>query len=396
MHVLHLIDGASAQACATTLAMLADAMGRLGDIRQSVVLLGGEPLTRMARDVGVEPIKTLGVPNTSAPLGLFGFQHYVRATGLRDMVTHVHCWSIGAFSLASFVFRDRDRLLTLTSEPAPGYVRWLRVLCGERGGQRGRPVVLPISSTIRRAVLSGGVPEGLVHVLRPGIDHSRIVFGDREPFRSQWRITDANHKVIALLSDPPATADAIESLLAVEMAQLAHDDHNEAGPISLLVHPRQRALVRAKVRMRETLLPHRLILDDRVEQPWRVLPGCDLALAPAPHGGGLSLLWAMAANVPIVAGATYAVSEIIEDRHSALLTKPGQTHAMGHRITQCLADERLTWKLRDTARHEAFSFFSRQRYCQSMQTVYEQLASGTPVEVPDLEITGGLRFTGRA
>ena len=91
-----------------------------------------------------------------------------------------------------------------------------------------------------------------------------------------------------------------------------------------------------------------------------------------------------------------APTEIVEDRHSALLAKPGPLHPLAHRITQLLEDPHLAWKLRDTARHEAYSFFSRQRYCQSIQTVYEQLETGAPIEVPQLEATGGLRFAGRA
>jgi glycosyltransferase involved in cell wall biosynthesis len=104
----------------------------------------------------------------------------------------------------------------------------------------------------------------------------------------------------------------------------------------------------------------------------------------------------MAAGVPIVAEATYAISEIVEDRHSALLAKPEQPRMLAGRITPLMADPQLAWKLRDTARHEAFSFFSRQRYCQALQGVYEQLVGGRAVEIPQIPITGGLRFSGRA
>jgi glycosyltransferase involved in cell wall biosynthesis len=132
-----------------------------------------------------------------------------------------------------------------------------------------------------------------------------------------------------------------------------------------------------------------------LEWPWRILPGCDAALAVGPNAGGLSLLWAMAANIPIVGEATYAVSEVVEDRHSALLGKPDSPVKLAHRLTQLFTDQHLAWQLRDTARHEAYSFFSRQRYCQSIKLVYEQLAGGKAIEVPPLESTGGLRFSGR-
>ena len=169
-----------------------------------------------------------------------------------------------------------------------------------------------------------------------------------------------------------------------------------SAPVRLLVHPRQRNRLRAVRMWRGLGRSHWLITDAALDEPWQVLPGCDMALAMGPHAGNLSLLWAMAANVPIVGEATYATSEIVEDRHSALLTKPGEAHQLGHRIRQLVDDPQLAWQIRDAARHEAYSFFSRQHYCKRVQVVYKQLIAGRAVEVPQLEVTGGLRFTGRA
>jgi glycosyltransferase involved in cell wall biosynthesis len=138
-----------------------------------------------------------------------------------------------------------------------------------------------------------------------------------------------------------------------------------------------------------------VIADHDAACPWRTLPACDVALAMGDAGAGLSMLWAMAAGVPIIAEARYATSEIIEDRHSALLTRPGKTPAIAERLTQLLADRQLAWKIRDAARNEAYSYFSRQRYCQSLTTVYESFAAGNPIEIPPMEPTGGLRFMGR-
>ena len=163
----------------------------------------------------------------------------------------------------------------------------------------------------------------------------------------------------------------------------------------LLVHPDQLNLVRAQRMARQLGVPDRLIVDRTLAQPWHAFVGVDAVMAQG-EVAGLSLLWAMACNVPIVGESTYAISEIVEDRHSALLTKPNQSYALSHRLRTLFDDAQLSWKLRDTARHEAYSFFSRQRYCQSLQTVYEQMLAAQPVQVPAMEVTGGLRFTGRA
>src|SRR5690606_36726272 len=99
--------------------------------------------------------------------------------------------------------------------------------------------------------------------------------------------------------------------------------------------------------------------DEALARPWELLPACDAALAIGPHAGGVSLLWAMACNILIVGEATYAVSEIVEDRHSALLCKPGDAQAAAHRLPPLLDERQLACKLRATAHSEAFSLFSR-------------------------------------
>ena len=169
----------------------------------------------------------------------------------------------------------------------------------------------------------------------------------------------------------------------------------DAG-IRLIVHPNQFRRRRAELIVQQAKRPYGIIQEPLTTRPWEVLPGCDVVLAHGPRAGGLSLLWGMAANVAIVSEATYAISEVLEDRHSALLAMPGQRNALANRIERILKNKHLAWQLRDTARHEAYSFFSRQRYCQSIGGIYEQMVDGRDVQVPPLEVTGGLRFSGRA
>ncbi len=111
--------------------------------------------------------------------------------------------------------------------------------------------------------------------------------------------------------------------------------------------------------------------------------------------GMLPLLWAMAAGVPVVAEASYAVSEILEHQHSALLVKPGHTWDAARALRQIFTDPKQAWRLSDAARSESFSFFSRLRFCDQVKKVYEQIADGYPVIVDDLPVTGGIRFGGR-
>ena len=168
-----------------------------------------------------------------------------------------------------------------------------------------------------------------------------------------------------------------------------------------------------------------LVVDPRLNEPWRVMPGVDIALmlgddtkdpisnpAPAPWrmlrrpshssrdrgvmSGVLPLLWAAAAGKNIVAEASYAVSEIIEHDHSGALVKPGDTSGLVRRLGEVRSNPDRAWKNRDTARSEAYSIFSRQRFAADLVTVIEQILTNEPIRVPELRVTGGIRFEGRA
>jgi hypothetical protein len=389
MHVLHLIDGASPQASATTLALLAESFGRLGHAQESLMLLGGTALRREAETLGLRDPITVSAPFENALLAWPAARAKRRSLGHIDLI---HCWSVGAFSLASLAWPGTPRALTVTTTPSPRAVHWLRTLTGEGG----RATMLPISSTLRRALLTGGVAEPAVHVLRPGLDLGRVTSNSRAALRESWGIDSDRIKVVAVLSDPPHAADTNDAHMAVGLADQIYRDDPTQPELRILVHPDQLNRRRSENVARQMGKPIRFIQDARAARPWETLPGCDVALAQGPHAGGLSLLWAMAAGVPIVGEATYAVSEVVEDRHSALLAKPGSPKSLSHRISQLLADAQLAWKLRDTARHEAFSFFSRQRYVQALRGVYEQVIEGKAIDIPPLPVTGGLRFAGRA
>lgn len=384
MRVLHLLEQASTRTTATTLALMAQSVGRLGQVDEHVALAGPPALGALAQQCGLRGATVVGAPFGRA-IGACG------RLGRWADVDLVHCWSVGALTASMLRFPRQAKVLTLTGIPSKRQVHWLRMLCGELSG---RVVLTPISSTIRREVLSGGVPEAAVHVVRPALDMAMVDQTSRAALRERWGVEDDSIKIAMLLGDPPTGADA---LAAFEIVSRVNDSFDEGrAPVRLLVHPQQNNGLAALRFARHRNSEHWLIRDPDVARPWSALPGADIALATRPGAGNLSLLWAMAANVPIVGEATYGVSEIVEDRHSALLAKPGRIHLLGHRVHQLIDDPQLAWQLRDAARHEAYSFFSRQHYCKCLTTLYEQLVIDETIDLPQMQVTGGLRFTGRA
>ena len=381
MRVLHLLDQAGWQTCPTTLTLMAQALGRLGTRHQRVLLLGNAQLQHAAQQAGIDHPMRLGIPFGRGLLAWPALRRHVRRDRLAgldlDDLDLVHCWSVATLTLAAVMWPRLPRALTLTRVPSRRAVHWLRVLCREAAGPT---VLLANSATIRRALLTGGVPEQVVHVLRPGIDLGMVAHESRPALRRQWGLASDQVKLIALLGDPPHAADA---LCAVRMIMLAADAYPCARqPIRLLACPDQARRLGAERLLGGLGRAHWIICEARLAQPWQVLPGCDLALALGPHAGGLSLLWALAANVPVVGEATDAVGELVEDRHSALLAKPERITLLAHRVKQLIDDEQLAWRLKDAARNEVYSIFSRGHYCRSVQAVYDQIVAQQPVQVP--------------
>jgi len=388
MRILHLIDAASSQATSTTLALAAESADQIEQIDQRFILLGSSKLAHEAASVDLQPAATISVPLGHAILGWSSVRQYARQNGPFDLI---HCWSVETLSLATLLFRTVPRVLTLTIAPSCRTARWIATLLRESSGQT---VVLPISGTIKQSVLQGGVPEQKAHVLRPGINMSRMQSLNKTALRSNWHASNNNVKIIVLLGD---TLQAVNTeLISTAMILSASSSATDGMKLRLLVHPDQSNRLRIQQLFHHIPLPLEVIQEPRISQPWSILPGCDLSLAIGPHGGSLSLLWSMAANVPIIGEATYATSEFVEGNHSALLAQPNSAKHIALRISQLLGDPQLAWKLRDTARHEAYSYFSCQHYRHCLSSVYRQITEGRDVEIPTQEASGGLRFAGQA
>jgi glycosyltransferase involved in cell wall biosynthesis len=97
----------------------------------------------------------------------------------------------------------------------------------------------------------------------------------------------------------------------------------------------------------------------------------------------------MASGLPAVATVTYTVSELLEDRHSALMLAKPTARSLGQRILDLWSDDRQAWSIRDTARTEAYDFFSGSRFINEYRQVYRQIAEGQPVNVPQMAVPSG-------
>ena len=275
MRVLNLIDqpGAVGETVVMRLSLGAANAGPQ-DEDHAWLLLGGEPMRDAAQSAGIDParVRLMPVPN--------GVRWVVpganrRLMALLDQADRIDCWTQGAAELAT-------RLGCSHAIPRFGQA----TLC--------RSAKQLIDEASHHSPPSREVPEEVA-------ESSIASPGDRAALRDRWHATD-DTIIVALLADRPDRVDAREAFLATaftfETLAAAKAEH---GGIRLLCHPLTRRRVEGDT-LGELLGQPQLVLQDpAVLCPWRTLPACDLALAPDPTHAGLSILWADALGVPIIA-----------------------------------------------------------------------------------------------
>ncbi len=409
MRVLHLIEplGEELGPCGT--ALVADALSRMSSrVSSSAAIIGPGEAERLAQRLGLETFDRLHRPAGRASAGT-ALRRYLREAGPFDLI---HCWSASMLTLATVAAPASKRCATVLAAPASASeAHWVRMVVETSGA-----TLLAASNTIRRAWATAGVPIASTHVLRPGLNFARLREVKREAVRESLEVGPAT-SLVALVGEPASRVDAgrFGSVLAMVRAMGV----DVAGVVATGARRRRigRAML-AGVGAEESL-----IVDERMEAPWSILPGCDAAVilgddtkeeagvasgrlwerirsrsVPAAHApprampGLLSLHWAAAAGLVIVGEASYAVSEIIESSHSGLLVKPGDATGLARRLAEGVQGGHSMWTLRENVRSEAFSYFACSRMAGDLATVYEQIVSGATVEVPPLPVTGGVRF----
>ncbi|MCC5830669.1 MAG: glycosyltransferase [Phycisphaeraceae bacterium] len=389
MNVLHLAGPQVLDSPPLT-ALLADSLGVLEpDSRAQLLFCGGRWEQDRLRAIGARADRAAHPrfgrwPSVWASLG-----RCLRETDRPDLI---HAWSLSELSLAALRAPRIGRVLTLHQPLSTRAGHWLRWLIAEAPG---RTTILAISATLKRQASAVGIDPDAITVLRPGLDLGRLALTQRDQTRRELGL-EPRDRLVAAIADPLGMCPIDLAATAICLAQPQPQPPEHSPRLRLLLDSENPLALRT-LRLLEGLnRPQTACSAPFQDRFFQLLPACDFVLALGPQGGGLTLIHAMGANAAIVGEADYASAELLEDRHSALLGKPGDRPGVIRRLGRLLGDKHLAWQLRDQARHEAFSFFSRQRYRASLATVYRQMHAGQSVEVPAMEPTGGLRFTGRA
>ncbi|HEV7301223.1 MAG TPA: glycosyltransferase [Tepidisphaeraceae bacterium] len=288
-------------------------------------------------------------------------------------VDAVHAFGTDALTAAAMGF-DGPIIFTPTEFPTRRALRWTRAVSAYRNVQ-----AVATTSTQHRAMIVGGLADERYHLIRPGVDFSKIRRRRDDALRAQLNFGPDDF-VILLNGESTRAADHERAVWAGSILHVL-DPH-----VRLLIWgqgPRGQRVARyARTMPRPTFASvavERLGAEVSYEA---LLPATDCVLvtagAPVPT---LPIAVAMAAALPIVSTVTYTVAELLEDRHTALMATNPTPREIARRVRDLRDDSRTQWHIAETARGEAYAHFSLSHMVQQYRTLYRQLAGGAPVDL---------------
>lgn len=397
MRVLHLIDPGSPGGGGCTLALLGEAVHRLNTVDHRVLVIGNRRRADLARRCGVRPDGQL-----SAPLGMpvLARQAAKRLRHAFEQSTHefdiIHAWTVRSALLAMLAFPKTRCLATMAIGPlsSPELELFLTLL-------RRRPMpIITTSAGVFREYESLGVDPDLLSILPPAVNPQSQLMRSRDELRQRWELDDDTF-VVGLLSEPASWADAQQ---AVDIAARP----TAAGrQIRIIVHRRARRRLDGMRWARELGWKHFVITDDEAAEPWRIVNGLDAALlvgrdmsvpqsddnrarfATLLGGGGrlrpmpgiMPLLWAFAAELPVIAEESEAVRDVIEDGVNGFLLRPGDFTTAAARLTRMADDRTIGHRLGGAGLETIHERFHISAYAVRLKDTYEHVMAGLPPHV---------------
>ena len=299
----------------------------------------------------------------------------------------VHAWGIRALTAVAFGPFGHI-LFTPTCFPTRRQIAWLRAIIAYRDVHVVCPTV-----TLQRVFVERGVPLGRCHLVRPGVDFARVKRRRDLQMRHDLGLADAQ-QVLLGVGESTRGADHHQAVWAGTILNVL--DRNTRlvlwgrGPMARAV-----ADFAANLAQPELAVLAEKKLGRRVEFE-ELFGAADMILISATGPvSTLPVAIAMAAGLPIVATVTSTVAELLEDRHTALMTQPNVPRLLAQRVMQMREDAHLQWSLADMARTEAYEYFSQTRFLEQMRVMYRQASAGQKVEAPEQPPGAGLRFHGR-
>jgi glycosyltransferase involved in cell wall biosynthesis len=304
----------------------------------------------------------------------------------REKFDVIHAWGGRALTVAALGAMT-PIVFSPASESRSRTIRWLRAVMSYRRVE----IVCP-TSTQHRKLVERGVPLERCHLVRPGVEFNRVKRRRDPALRAQFGFGDGDHVFLAAGESTRAAAHR-DAIWATSILHVADPKYKllvwGRGPQRASVAHFGRNVMPDALRIAEERLGRRVEYEE-------LLPAADMILvtARAPVAT-LPIAISMAAGLPIIATVTRTVAELLEDRHTALMTAPGKPRMFARRVLDLIEDSSAQWSLADMSRTEAYEYFAFTRFVNQVRSVYRQVVESDRVEVQQPAPGAGSRFHGR-
>ena len=234
----------------------------------------------------------------------------------------------------------------------------------------------------RRLAVTRGIPAERCHVIRPGADFGRVrqAVAQRSSLRAALGFATDDTVLLA----PGESTAAAGHERAVWTTGILHILDPRYRVLIGGRGPRLGAAVHLAVKLKQAgmivVAEQRLGRPVSTEDLLAAADGC--LLTPAGVVPTLPIVTAMAAGVPCVSPVTYVLSELLEDRHTALMVPTDAPKLIGRRVMDLRADPAAAAKVADTARAEAYELHTQAKMLERYRRLLQQVAERRPVD-PD-------------
>jgi glycosyltransferase involved in cell wall biosynthesis len=280
----------------------------------------------------------------------------------------VHAWGLAAAKVAEAAASTSARpVLLSTFDPrlTPREAAFLR-----SAPPTDRRPVLCASQTVRRRLLEHGVTPDRCVVIRPAVDFGRINRARESDLRARLGLTPEN----TLVATPEPVTRQDGHFAAFWMTAIR--SFLDPG-IRVALHGASREKERLLRLARQLDMSHLALDVDEVVPFEDLVAVADLAVTvPRSDISGGCLAWAMAAGVPVIGSAVYAVAELIAENLNGRLVAPAPAKRLATRLAALAGERETLSRLADVARGQAYEVFSVRRFVDQVRRLYENLVEG--------------------
>jgi glycosyltransferase involved in cell wall biosynthesis len=316
------------------------------------------------------PVLPVLFRNRIFPYDLLAIPWRLRRAGVGLIHSHGYKASILAFvarAVAGIPVLATCHLLYVTRSSPVTYRLLVRL---EQILFRRFPRVISVSQAIRDRLVSLGIPAGNAQVISNGIYLSDYVKPEPDLLRARKLALGLREESVVIanlarLTEQKAQRDLLSATKSI--ADQGHDVQLLLVGDGELRPQLEREIQRSGLEGRVLLLGFR---SDSLE----ILQIADIfALPSLEEGLPMSLLEAMATELPVVVSTVGAMPDVVRDRQEGLLIPPGDVLRLTSALLELLENPALAATLATGARRRVEALFSSRRMYEQYRAVYQDL-----------------------